>query len=48
MEVGRNDDDLWIVLGKIWIPKKSVELQMKLLVISHFGTSGHRAEDYST
>jgi len=37
-----HDQGLVITKKKIWIPQQDVQLQMKLLVISHCGQNGHR------
>lgn len=34
-----------MIMKKIWIPQQDVELQMKLLVISHCGYNGHRGTE---
>ena len=36
---------LWTVLGKNWIPEQDADLELKLLVIAHCGSSGHRGRD---
>lgn len=37
------EDGTLKIKDKIWIPKEDIDLQTKLLVISHCGTGGHRA-----
>ena len=39
------EGDLWNIGGKVWIPPKNSELQIKLLVVGHFGPSGHRGNE---
>lgn len=39
------DDGLWKRSGRTWITDKAVELQMKLIIISHCGQNGHRGTD---
>ena len=34
--------------GRIWIPDEASELQVRLCVVAHFGTSGHRRVDVTT
>ena len=36
---------LWTVHGKNWIPEQDADLHLKLLVIEHCGSSGHRRRD---
>lgn len=38
-------DGLWKKYGKIWIPNQDLELQLKLIVVSHCGSVGHRGID---
>ena len=40
-----DDEDFIKLGGKTWIPSEDNELQLKLLVISHCGTGGHRGKD---
>ena len=40
-----NADQLWKKEGKIWIPQKDKELQLKILVVSHCGTTRHCGTD---
>lgn len=35
----------WTTKERIWIPEADLELQLKILVISHDGTIGHRGTD---
>lgn len=39
------EDRLWKKNGRIWIPTGDLELQLKVLVVSHCGTIGHRGQD---
>lgn len=34
-EVQKTEGDLWNINGKVWIPPKNCDLQMKLPVITH-------------
>eukprot|EP00171_Calliarthron_tuberculosum_P001006 IDg1006t1 len=38
----RDEDNVWRISGKIWIPENDVDLQLKLMVVAHCGTMGHR------
>lgn len=40
-----SDRDCLVVGGKIYVPRAAVELQLRLLVASHCGPSGHRAQE---
>lgn len=42
MQRVRDEDGIWMCGSKIWIPQGDVELKLKLLVIAHCGSSGHR------
>ncbi len=35
-------DDVWLVGERIWVPDADDELQLRLLVVAHCGTAGHR------
>lgn len=37
-----DEDGIWITDDRIWIPSNDLELQLKILVCSHCGSSGHR------
>ena len=37
-----NEKQLWMYEEKIWIPNSAKELKIRLMVIAHSGTSGHR------
>lgn len=41
----KKSDAVWMIDGKTWIPDACPELQLKLLVISHCGRSGHRGRE---
>lgn len=36
------ETQVWENVGRIWIPEADLELQLKVLVASHYGTIGHR------
>ncbi len=42
-ECSADETGLIRVKGKLWIPEKDADLQLKILVVAHCGTSGHRA-----
>ena len=41
----KEEDQLWKKNGRIWILSPDLELQLRVLVISHCGTVGHRGKD---
>ena len=41
----RAEDQLWKERGRIWVPSSDLELQLRVLVVSHCGTIGHRGKD---
>lgn len=41
-DAAADTEGIWRRQGLIWIPKKSVEIQLKLLVAAHCGVFGHR------
>ncbi len=42
-ECSADETGLICVKGKLWIPEKDADLQLKILLVGHCGTSGHRA-----
>ena len=38
-------DSLWKMDGRIWVPSSDKELQLKVTVVSHCGSVGHRGAD---
>ncbi len=39
------EERIWKRDGKFWIPRTALELQLKIIVISHAGSLGHRGQD---
>ena len=44
-KVNQPKGNMWNINGKVWIPSKDCDMQMKLLVIAHCGQSGHRGKE---
>ena len=43
--LSNTDDGLFKINGKIWIPSENADLQLRLFVIAHCGSAGHRSID---
>lgn len=40
-----NFDGIWKKGARIWVPEHDAELKLKIMVVSHGGTMGHRGQD---